>query len=151
METVSGRWLIRVGRSRRAGIRNPSRTGYYDRVRGRTAHVRGFVCRPAQVMDRDRGRRPKAPEEGTRGTAVSGWSPMGIWRAGGFGDGWFSQDRREMQAADDCGLAAAAALGGVIADQCEMPCRRLQVLGSNRRGAGNEMIRRREAATSGQG
>jgi hypothetical protein len=118
---------------------------------GRAAFVKGFGCRPARVMDRDRGRRPKAPEEGTRGTAVSGWPPMGIWRAGGFGDGWFSQDRREVQAADDCGLAAAAVLDGVIEDQCEMPCRRLQVLGSNRRGAGNEMIRRREAATSGQG
>jgi len=118
---------------------------------GRAAFVKGFGCRPARVMDRDRGRRPKAPEEGTRGTAVSGWPPMGIWRASGFGDGWFSQDRREVQAADDCGLAAAAVLDGVIEDQCEMPCRRLQVLGSNRRGAGNEMIRRREAATSGQG
>ena len=90
------------------------------------ADVKSFGCRPARVIDRDGGRRPKAPEERTRGTAVSGW-PMGIWRGSGFGEGWFSQDPREVKAADDCGLAAAGVLDGVIEDQSEMPCRRLQV------------------------
>ena len=42
--------------------------------------MKGFGCRPARVIGRDRGRRPKAPEERTRGTAVSSWPSMGIWR-----------------------------------------------------------------------
>ena len=95
-------------------------------ARETAADVKSFGCRPARVIDRDGGRRPKAPEERTRGTAVSGW-PMGIWRGSGFGEGWFSQDPREVKAADDCGLAAAGVLDGVIEDQSEMPCRRLQV------------------------
>jgi hypothetical protein len=54
---------------------------------------------------------------------------MGIWRGSGFVEGWFSEDRREVKAADDCGLAAAAVLEGVIEDQSEMLCRRLQAPG----------------------
>jgi hypothetical protein len=49
---------------------------------------------------------------------------MGILRGSGFGEGWFSQDRREVKAADDCALAAAAVLDGVIEDQSVWPCRR---------------------------
>ena len=91
--------------------------------------MKGFGCRPG-ASDRpgNRGRRRKAPEEGTRGIAVSGW-PMGILRGSGFGEGWSSQDRREVKAADDCGLAAAATLDGVIEDQSVMPCRRWQAPG----------------------
>jgi len=54
---------------------------------------------------------------------------MGIWRGSSFGEGWFSQDRREVKAADNCGLAAAAALEGVIEDQSVMPSRRWQAPG----------------------
>jgi hypothetical protein len=54
---------------------------------------------------------------------------MGIWRGSSFGEGWFSQDRREVKAADNCGLAADAVLDGVIEDQSEMPCLRLQAAG----------------------
>jgi len=91
--------------------------------------VKGFGCRPS-ASDRagNGGRRRKAPEEGTRGIAVSGW-PMGILRGSGFSEGWSSQDRREVKAADDCGLAAAAVLDGVIEDESVMPCRRWQAPG----------------------
>ena len=78
---------------------------------------------------RRRGRRRKASEERTCGKAVSAWRSMGIWRGSGFGEGWFSQDRREMKAADDCALAAAAVLDGVIEDESVMPCRRWQAPG----------------------
>ena len=54
---------------------------------------------------------------------------MGTLRGSGFGEGWFSRDRREVKAADDCALAAAAVLDGVIEDQSEMLCRRLQAPG----------------------
>jgi hypothetical protein len=54
---------------------------------------------------------------------------MGILRGSGFGEGWFSQDRREVKAANDCGLAAAAVLDGVIEEQSVRPRRRLQVPG----------------------
>jgi len=54
---------------------------------------------------------------------VSG-KAYGDLRGSGFGEGWFSQDRREAKAADDCVLAAAAVLDGVIEDQSVMPCRR---------------------------
>ena len=97
-----------------------------------------------------RGGRPKAREERTRGTAVSGW-PMGILRGSGFGEGWFSRDRREVKAADDCGLAAAAVLDGLMEDWSVMPCRRLPALGWDGCGAVNGMFRRMDDATSGQG
>jgi hypothetical protein len=54
---------------------------------------------------------------------------MGILRGSGFSEGWSSQDRREVKAADDCGLAAAAVLDGVIEDESVMPCRRWQAPG----------------------
>jgi hypothetical protein len=57
------------------------------------------------------------------------WRSMGIWRGRSFGEGWFWQDRQEVKAADDCGLAAAAVLDGAIEDQSVMPCRCLQALG----------------------
>ena len=76
---------------------------------------------------------------------------MGILRGSGFGEGWFSRDRREVKAADDCALAAAAVLDGVIEDQAVRRGRRWPAPGRTRRGAGNEMIRRMDAATSGQG
>jgi len=76
---------------------------------------------------------------------------MGILRGSGFGEGWFSQDRREVKAVDDCGLAAAAALDGLMEDWPVVPCRRLQALGRSEGGAGDEMFQRMDAATSGQG
>ena len=60
---------------------------------------------------------------------MGAWPSMGIWRGAGFGEGWFSEDRLELKAADDCGLAAAAVLDGLIEDWSVMPCRRLQALG----------------------
>ena len=90
----------------REGFRMPAR-------RERSTRVRGPACEsPRRRNPRDSG----------------GW-PMGIWRGSGFGEGWFSQDRREMKAADDCALAAAAVLDGVIEDQPVRPCRRLQAPG----------------------
>jgi hypothetical protein len=76
---------------------------------------------------------------------------MGIWRGSGFGEGWFSQERRELKAADDRGLGVAAVLDGLIEDRSAMPCRRLQAPGRNRRAAENGMFRRMDAATSGRG
>ena len=76
--------------------------------------MKGFGCRPG-VSDRpgDEGRRPKASEEGTRGTAVSGWPSMGIWRGSGLGEGMVGAKIGEgRRAADGCGLAAAAAVDG---------------------------------------
>ena len=87
--------------------------------------MKGFGCRPG-ASDRSSigGRRRKASEEGTRGKAMIVWRSMGIWRGSGVGEGWFSRDRQEMKAADDCALAAAAVLDGVIEDQPTRPCRR---------------------------
>jgi len=90
----------------REGFRMPARRERSTRVRG-----------PASESPRRRNPRDSG-----------GW-PMGIWRGSGFGEGWFSQDRREMKAADDCALAAAAVLDGVIEDQPVRPCRRLQAPG----------------------
>ena len=75
------------------------------------------------------GRRPKASEEGTRGKAVSGWPSMGIWRGSGFGGRWCCQDRRELEAADDRALTAAAMLDGLMEDWFVTSCRRLQTPG----------------------
>jgi hypothetical protein len=77
----------------------------------------------------DGGRRSKAPEERTRGTAVRGWPAMEIRRGSGFGEGWFSQERRELKAAGDRGLGVAAVLDGRIGDRSVMPCRRVQAPG----------------------
>ena len=76
---------------------------------------------------------------------------MGIWRGSGLGGRWFSQDRRELKAADDCELAAAAILDGLMEDWSGMACRRLQALGWDGCGAVNGMFRRMDAATNGQG
>jgi hypothetical protein len=76
---------------------------------------------------------------------------MGIWCGSGFGGGWFSQDRRELKAADDRGLGVAAVLDDLIENWSVMPCRRLQALGWLGCGAGNEMFQRMDAATSGHG
>ena len=66
---------------------------------------------------------------------------MGIWRGRSFGEGWFWQDRQEVKAADDCGLAAAAILDGLMEDWSGMACRRLQALGWDGCGAVNGMFR----------
>jgi len=95
-----------INREVREGFRMPARRERSTRVRG-----------PASESPRRRNPRDSG-----------GW-PMGIWRGSGFGEGWFSQDRREMKAADDCALAAAAVLDGVIEDQPVRPCRRLQAPG----------------------
>ena len=76
---------------------------------------KGFGCRPRRERrPRYEGRRTKATEERTRGKAVRTWLSMGIWRWSRFGGGWFSQNRRELEAADDRGLSAAATLGDLI-------------------------------------
>src|SRR5690242_17916360 len=54
------------------------------------------------------GRRPKASEERTRGTAASSLPSMGIWSCRGVGRGWFWGDWRELKAADGSGLGLAS-------------------------------------------
>jgi hypothetical protein len=54
---------------------------------------------------------------------------MGIWRGSSFDRGGLSQDRRELKAAGDCELTAAAVLDGLIEDWSVRPFRRLQALG----------------------
>jgi len=62
---------------------------------------------------RAEGRRPKASEERTRGTAASSWPSMGNWSCGGVGSGWFCADWRGLKGADDCGLGVASASEGL--------------------------------------
>jgi len=54
---------------------------------------------------------------------------MGICRSSGVAGRRFCEDCGELKAADDCGPAAAAVLDGVVEDQSEMLCRRLQAPG----------------------
>jgi len=65
---------------------------------------------------RYRGRRPKASDEGTRGSAARSWPAMEIWSRSGVGRGWFCGDWRELEAADDCGPGLASAAEGLIGD-----------------------------------
>ena len=80
-------------------------------------------------LNRGRGRRPKASDEGTRGKAASARRAMGIWRRSGYPRGGICEDRRALRATDDSGEFAAAALDGLIGDWPVMPCRRWQAPG----------------------
>jgi hypothetical protein len=61
-----------------------------DRAKGR---LRLGFRMPAQreqsTRARGEGRRPKASEERTRGTARRSWPSMGNWSGSGVGWGWF--------------------------------------------------------------
>jgi hypothetical protein len=54
---------------------------------------------------------------------------MGIWQGSGLGAGSCSEDRCELTAADDRGLAAAAVLDGVMENWSVIRCRLLHAPG----------------------
>jgi hypothetical protein len=45
---------------------------------------------------------------------------MGIWLGSDLAGRWFLPDRRELKAADNCGLTAAAVPDGLIEGRCVM-------------------------------
>jgi len=72
--------------------------------------------REQSIRARAEGRRRKATEKRTRGTAASSWPSMGNWSRCGVGAGWFCKEWWEQKARDDCGPGPASAAEGLVED-----------------------------------
>jgi hypothetical protein len=92
--------------------------------------VKGFGCRPGAS---DRCSREGPASESLRRTnareSAKRLAVYGDLAGSGFGGGYCFEDRCELIAADDCGLAAAAVLDGVMENWSVMRCRRLHAPG----------------------